>query len=728
MLVCGTVTTQSTDIVTTDDDAGSLATLIIRLNIARRNFGAYPKGHPIITTSLAKVLNVYEGLLHKHDGLILGVTSDSLMVDGVILKKSNVVYRDFSRALFERGIGALLFHSGLTIEELSNFTIILGLKQEQIQQLGGIEQVWAKARIVAMTIRPIRYDLFQATDEDSITIDRAILSGEGLWDKFEKELTLSELSYGRSDDACLDPEILAEVLNRRFAVGNINEAEIRKAIADFLAPSDIDFSSETLSGRPYQKLAAFISNLTPELRRQFLESSFAAKSKDRQTSAERILNNLSDSAILETLEDISNNRLSVSPVVFGLLQHLGQKITQQRSITQNNDNDNDLSCKLKTIFQEHAAEEYIPAAYQKELDSIKASERFSPLSIEDSTDLLKTVETRSIENSIGQILMNFIREGVETPEERDLLLQNLSDMFGFFLQTGDYGQLHAMIDQLADGTFPEEIQQRLREKYGQREFQEEILDGLTTWGKPRYADIRSLIHKIGGGFVEAILERLSEEKNMSLRRFYMDCLTEMGPVTRLPIINRLNDHRWYFLRNLLIILTAQNDPTVVPLIKPLLRRDDPRLRNEVLKALVHFRDPQAEKQILNDLDSPNPEQQTTAIQLAEQCSSPDIVSKLINMLSPGGFSTVECERKSTIIRALGETGRSEAMPELAKILRSRSLFYARQLTKLKAEVIRSLSKYPPTVARPVLERIANGSGELSSLATETLRIIPGKQL
>ncbi|MDD2309117.1 MAG: hypothetical protein PHH91_06000 [Desulfuromonadaceae bacterium] len=560
------MTTQSTDRATTDNDAGSLATLIIGLNIARRNCGAYPKGHPIITASLAKVLSVYEGLLLKHDGLILGVTSDSLMVDGVILEKSNVVYRDFSRALFERGIGALLFHSGLTIEELSNFTIILGLKREQIQQHGGIEQVWAKARIAAMTIRPIRYDLFQTTDDDSSTTDKAILSGEGLWDKFAKEVTLSEISYGRSDDICLDPEILAEVLNRRFAVGSINEAETRKAIADFLAPSDIDFSSQTLSGRPYQKLAAFISNLTPELRRQFLESSFTAKNKDRQTSAERILNNLSDSAIVETLEDISDNRLSVSPAVFGLLQRLGQNITQQRSsITQYIDNDDDLPCKLKTIFQEHAAEEYIPAAYQKELDSIKASERFSPLDIEDSADLLKTVENRSIENSIGQILMNFIREGVETPEERDLLLQNFSDMFGFFLQTGDYGQLHAMIDQLADGTFPDEIQHRLREKYSQREFQEEILDGLTTWGKPRYADIRSLIHKIGGEFVEAILERLSEEQNMSLRRFYMDCLTEMRPVTRLPIINRLNDHRWYFLRNMLIILTAQNDPAVVPL-------------------------------------------------------------------------------------------------------------------------------------------------------------------
>ena len=720
--------TQSIDIATNDVDARSLATLIIELNIARRNCGAYPKGHPVITASLAKVLRVYEGLLNKNEELILGVTTDSLLVNGVLLEKSSVVYRDFSRALFERGIGALLFHSGLTIEELSNFTIILGLKREQIQRHGGIEQVWAKARIAAMTIRAIRYDLFQSTDEDSVTADRAILSGEGLWDTFAKRLTLNELSYGRSDDTCLDPEILAKVLNRQFALGSINETDIREAIANFSAPSGVDYSSETLSGQPYQKLATFISNLTPELRRQFLESSFGAKSKDRQTTAERIITNLPDGAILETLEEISNNRLSVSPVIFGLLQRLGQNISSQSNVTGKIATDDDLSRKLKTIFQEHAAEEFVPADYQNELNNINASGQVLRLNIEDSAALLRTVENRSIESSIGQILMNFIREGVETPEERDLLLQNLSDTFGFFLQTGDYGQLHTMIDQLTDGTFPVEIQYLLREEYGQREFQEEILDGLTVWGKPRYADIRSLILKIGGEFVEAILDRLSEEKNMSLRRFYMDCLIEMGPVTRVPIINRLNDHRWYFLRNLLIILTAQNDPAVVSLIQPLLRSNDPRLRNEVLKALVHFRDPHAEKQILYDLDSQNPEQQTAAIQLAERCTSPAIASRLISMLSPGGFSQVECERKSAIVRALGEIGRSEALPELAKILSSRSLFYSRQLTKLKADIIRSLSKYSPEVARPVLERIADGSGEIASVATETLKIIPGKQL
>lgn len=720
--------TQSNDIPAHKIEAKALASLITELNIARRNSSAYPKGHPVIAASLAKVLRVYDDLLKEHDEIILGVTSDALMVDGVVLEKSNLVYKDFSRVLFERGIGALLFHKGTTIEELNKFTSILSLKREQIQRYGGIEQVWGTAGISAITIRPIRYDLFTTTDQDSITVARSGNQDEQLWDRFARELTLGNLPTGESGEICLEPEILAAILNQQLSSGSINETELRAAITGFLETEPDGSSSDPVSDQPYHKLASFISNLAPELRRQFLDSSFGARSKGHLTAAERVLSNLSDSAIVETLEDISQNRLNVSPVVFGLLQRLGSNAGSPHNRTKESVEDDEISHKMKTIFREHASEEFVPDDYQRKLNHIIASDQIPRLNMEEVTDLLSTVENRSIEGSIGQILMNLIRDGFESPEECDLLLKNLSDMFGYFLQTGEYGQLHTMINQLTDGTFPVEIQYRLREEYGRREFLEEILDGLTVWGKPRYADIRSLIQKIGGQFIEAILDRLSEENNMSLRRFYMDCLIEMGPVTRVPIINRLYDPRWYFLRNLLIILSAQNDPSVVALIRPLLRSEDPRLQHEVLKTLVHFSDPQAEKLVMDNLNSLNPDLQTTAIQLAERCKSPAIAVRLAGMLSLGGFSQVECERKSAIVHAMGEIGRAEVLPELGKILSSRSLLHSRQLTKLKTDIIHSLPKYPPVVSRPILEHIANGSGETAQLAEETLRLITGKHV
>jgi hypothetical protein len=724
------VITQPNNIPTQKPETSALASLITELNIARRNSSAYPKGHPVIAASLAKVLHIYENLVHEHDEIILGVTNETLMVNGVVLEKSNLVYKNFSRVLFERGIGALLFHIGITVEELNDFIAILVLKREYIQQSGGIEQLWATAGITAMTIRPLRYDLFTSIDQDSITVGQSGNQADQLWNTFTQELTRGALILVDDGEYDCAPEVLANILNQKFADGIMDESEVRAAISCFFEnetgnTSPDLHSSSSDSPDPYKKLADFISSLTPELRRQFLNSTFNAMNPERQTAAEHMLNSLSEEVIIEALDDISHDRLSISPVVFGLLQRLGANAGSSQHRFEEETEDSEIVHKMKTILREHASEEFVPDSYQRKLNKIITSDHLLNRNMEDVSSLLTTMENRSIEGSIGHILMNLIRESLESPEERDMLLQNLTDMFGFFLQTGDYDQLLTMIDQLTDGTFPIEIQYRLREEYGRREFLEEILDGLTIWGKSIYGDIRALITKIGGPFIETILDRLSEEKNMSIRRFYMDCLIDMGPVTRIPIRCRLDDTRWYFLRNLLIILCAQNDPSSIDRIRALLRSEEPRLRLEALKTLVHFRDPQAEQLLMNNLNSQNQEIQVAAIQLAERCASSAITALLAQMLVQGGYSHSECERKSAIVHTLGEIGRTEVLPELAKVLRSRSLFHSKHLTRLKSDIIRSLPKYPVHFSRPVLELIAKDSGEIARLAQETLRIISG---
>lgn len=212
-----------------------------------------------MAASLAKVLQSYDDLLSRHTEIILGVTSDALMVDGAVLDKSNVVYRDFSRVLFDRGIGALLFHRGLTIEELNNFTIIMGLKREQILQHGGIKQIWAKARITALSIRPIRYDLFKTTDQDSVTTDSVTENGEGLWFRFARELILDKLPGVGTNEDQLEPEMLAEVLNQQYANGNISNTELQRTITAFLVPLDAASSPDD-SLQAQTHLAIIIDN------------------------------------------------------------------------------------------------------------------------------------------------------------------------------------------------------------------------------------------------------------------------------------------------------------------------------------------------------------------------------------------------------------------------------------------------------------------------------------
>ena len=189
--------------------------LISELNISRRNSLSYPKGHQIAEASLQKVLNTYSNLRSTGEKIVVGVAFDALLIGNTALDKSNKILRDFARVLYDRGIGTLVLHRGLTIGELRNLVWILGTKREDIYGDGGIENVWHKAGISSIEIRAIRYDMFTTTEEARISKNTAEDSKEGLWERFSRSQVAGELCPGGIVDSCLDPDLLADALNRQ---------------------------------------------------------------------------------------------------------------------------------------------------------------------------------------------------------------------------------------------------------------------------------------------------------------------------------------------------------------------------------------------------------------------------------------------------------------------------------------------------------------------------------
>lgn len=710
-------------------DVKALAGLIIELNIARRNFKSYPKGHPVIEGAFQKVISHYNTLLQSREELAIGVAKDSLMYGTAILEKNNLVYRDFARVLFEHSIGVLTMRKGLSTKELENFNIILGLKREEINRHGGIEALWGKAQITSLTITAIRYDLFGMSDQEDEESELPDTSSEGIWERFTRSLMAGSLGH-QSDPAGsnFEPEILAAFLNERFSQAGATKLDTDSiaAIGEFMRLECSRPSSLKSGNMPFIKLAAFISALNPDLRCQFLSSTFGIENPDGSAVTENIVNSMPAEIVLETLQDLNQNDVSVPPVIMSLLQKLSSHADKGRNRLISQIQDDELQEKMRTVFKEHASEEFIPDIYQQQLTTLVTENQVRNIPDNALTDLLATVESNIVENRISDIILNLVTSGGDTLHEREFFLQNLSDLFGYFLQIGDYGQLVKMIDRTNDDSFPIDLQYYLRENYARREFLDEILNGLTTWGKPRYNDIREIITKIRSPFIEALLDNLATEDNMSLRRFMMDRLIEMGPMTRVPIAIRLDDDRWFVLRNLIVILRAHSDVAIIPLIRPLTKHSNAKVRQEALYTLVMLHDAASEKQVLRDLDSEDREVQLTAISLAEKSRLPDIHKKLLLLLSRGGLTQLEYETKSAIVKALGELHRPESLPEFAKILASSSMFSSKILNRLKIDIIRALENFPLQTVAPLLERIAAGRDEIALQAQDTLKNIKAK--
>ena len=722
------MSSNQSDIAVSGVDTRVLSSLIIEFNIVRRNFRSYPPGHPLIESSLKKLLTHYDDLLGSADELSIAVARDSLMFEGIHLDKNNPVYRDFARVLFQCGIGALTFRPGLRVTEAKSFLEILGMKREEIARAGGIDAVWEQAGIESLTIQAIRYDMFTASEDDAGPSEPS-LPGEGLWERFARGLIEGSLdnSQGASED--LDPELLAALINQHYADSpGEQQGTYAEAITEFMHQTE---QSTSLGDNGVSdKLVRFVAGINPELRHQFLNNAFEDAGPNGRALAARLGNSITAESVLEVLDDINQHQMTMSPVIMGLLQKLSFHVPKQNSNSRTREpatTQDDFSDRMHTILREQTSEIYVPVDYQIRLNTLVAARQLPRLRRDEIEPLLTTIDSHQIETHISAILLELVSAD-QDPAECELLVRSLSDMAGYFLQTGDYGDFLTILEQAGNPTKPEIFRNMLLEQCSKRDCLEEILTGLNVWGKPRYDQIRNLIWKIGIPFIEPLLDHLAEEASLSLRRFLMERLVEFGPAIHEPILARLHDQRWYFLRNLIILLKDVHNPESLLALRPLTRHAHPRVRQEAFKTLLACRDGFAEQLLLRDLESINRETKLAAIHLVEVTKAPPAFNHLLLMLGQGGLSAPEVDIKCAVVKALGEFGRDDALPELTRILFSRNLLHPKLLSKLKLEIVTSLERYPLGAVQRLLLKAAEGFDEVSRKADDVLRsMLRGKQ-
>ncbi len=713
------------------------------LNIARRNWNAYPSGHPLIETSLQKLLDSFTALCRIDGGIQIGITRDGLLLGEEFVEKNNQICRSVAAVFFERGIGALMVVHPPDREELSALLGLLALKREEVFAQGGIEKLWQEAAITALEVRAIQYDRFSGTEEERLQHqpDADEMTGS-LWEQFVLLLTKGEVGFSVADtQGGVRPELLAAALNahfvRRTGSGRgLSTNTVRSTTAliqQVFAFSDQEANSSGSSGTELSEaesgwsglaeeipeikadLATFIAALDPGLRRQILNG-FCETGAADETAAADFFGFLDSFVVQQTYADAEE--YAAAPE---LLQKILRKLLPQLADTYvTSSDDGDIRDKMHVLLQENLREAYMPDDYIQGLLETLNSETLSQPDTTELAALLSTLTPQFINNRGSEIILQLViaDPGGEHAQE---LIRNLADLCGHFLEMGDYGQVLKVLSQAADPRLPQPLRSAMRDAFCRREFLDEILSGLTIWGKPKYDQVTLLIQVLGRAFIEPMLDRMAEEENMSLRRFMMDRVQSFGSTARPFLLARLDDNRWYVLRNIIVMLRALGPIQEVEQFRPLLRHANQKVRLEALKSLMQVGDPVAQRQVLHDLDSFDRETQLTALAMVDRNSPPEMVRKLLSLVKGGGYTAVECELKAAAVHALGEIGRPEALPELAKVLAARSLLAFKALNRLKIDVVRSFEQYPVAAAVPLLARLAEGSDEVARQAAESLK-------
>jgi HEAT repeat protein len=710
-------------------DTALLSKLIHEFNIARRNVSSYPKGHPVVTSSCERVIGLFDRLFESRDELTIGVAKDSLVIDGHFFDRLTPFARHFARSLFNHRVAFVTFQKGLTAGEVEKFNDILTVKREQIIALGGIESVFRESGLPNLWIREIRYDDFHVTEDISSDDATDGSSPFSLWESFVLELLRDALPSSRMpqvQDTAVGPEFLLAVIQ-----GQLQHDQLRgmERLAIFLRKEAHRGSLTNRERESFEKIIDFINNLPPELRRHFFERVLHALEGDADPALE-ILLHLSTEAILEAVQLCEENDVAPPPLLLGVVEKLSEctRVDQGdawRSHGEESDPVDGPQRKLDVIFRETTGEEFIPVDYLHALKKLIATRNIPAPEEEDLLELKQTLSSDCVEIAVSDIILDSFP--FASGEQLEALKRTMLDYSAYFLEIGDYRSIANMYERLRknrceSGHAAHSLSQEILDTFEETEFIREVLNGLDIWGKEKFHEIDSLIQMIGRPFVEPLLDRLAEEENRTVRRYCLDQLLKLAEQAQESVLARMNDTRWYVVRNLLIILRRSGDPDLAMHLRRVAAHPHPKVRQKVMEMLLQLRDPEGDRLLLDDLSSDVEALRLQAIKLAEKSVHPDIVEALLGILLRKGFSPEAVTEKKAAIRSLAEIGDPRTIPVLEKVLTKWVFFRSSPHLALKKEVVQTLGRYrDPSVPELLVRMAQSRNPELSDLARVQLR-------
>lgn len=184
-----------------------IKTLLTRLSVAISRRRTYSASHPMaVQSELALANELLPKLAHVRT-LVLGVSDRELMVNGALPEKAGPIARDLAERLHRRGIGAITFQQGATIEGLRSLL-------DWIMQAPGPDESEPPGN-PGVGIKRLAYDMLVMADPEAV--QREVSS---IW----RELVHAAVSGGRSAGQ------MRGSLSAGFVEGEISLEELGRSI------------------------------------------------------------------------------------------------------------------------------------------------------------------------------------------------------------------------------------------------------------------------------------------------------------------------------------------------------------------------------------------------------------------------------------------------------------------------------------------------------------------
>ncbi len=680
-------------------DAKLLSSAIIELNISRRSVGLYPSDHPIVKESLRKAFSCFERLFEISHTVTLGIAKNTLVVGDFLLDARNPVFKEFAESLHLKGIAAVTFYPGLTMEELQGFHELLVAK----------DSLTGPAIIGRAQSKGIKSIKFIPLDISKFSFAEDCLREKGtdcaLWESYISGLIDGKLADSDSEGILLSvrQEDIAAFLNDRMS--GDDETAYDRVITSYLKKRE----NAGIRTEAFSKFLSLIENLSPELKQQFIKRSFGRPVVDA-AEAESLLKEIT-AYDMERLETILHENSTIIPEslsnLLAKLRHakVDDSFLDRVGASHGAIDDIEIDENMIRLFQNDQFNDYVDNNYQEQLQRMMQTPKIS------TAHLAEEIEAHYREELTDKIFSEIVLELLEGDlierEDYQSLLSRIPAVTRQFLETGRFCEISEMYNTIyshsRNGKFNDDASGILSDFFHSEDFLSELIEALKLWGRfEREGGLR--FAKMNTSYLMGrLLDALSEENDSSVRKFLLYVLSSFGDEIFPEVIRRLNDPRWYVVRNMMYIIREAGGVKYVTHVRRFARDKNEKICLEAVKTLIHFKTSDSLSYIKFHLNGDNPELRSKIIGLVGTYRCGDAVPYLLQLLDKKEIFGSGSGEKILLIRALGKIGDSRALSLLAKIYHSNALFFKADLDQLRVEIFKSIGNYPRDSVNHLLE-------------------------
>ncbi len=683
-------------------DAKLLSEAVIELNTSRRSVGLYPLEHPITRQSIERAFALLKKLFELRSSITLGVAKDVLMIDEYTLDSKNPVYREFALALYTKGIATITFYSGLEENELLILHSLISEKDLLGQALIEIAQSKNLRHIRLVPIDISKFKFIEGAQRD------AKGSGQAVWEDYIYGIMEGKLADKDVEGIILSipPEDIAQVLSRH--ISDTKEDSYDRVITTYLSKK----GRHELNRASLNKFVTLVENLSPDIKEQFLERAFNNMSLN-QMETEEMIAELTPEDIEKMMKIFKKHssmpqslRLLVEKLAEGKQPEFAEGVFHGGSVSID---DIELTNDMVKLFEEDQFGKFVDEQYQKDLENMLKTYRAKQFPVLE--EIQKALRPEIIDSAYSNTIIELINfENIER-EDHLRLLTKLSELVTVFLETGrfeDVLHIHNVIySHMIEGKFKTEALSMVEYFFHSEQFISKLLEALKIWGRYSREGAFKLARVLRLYMMTPLLDALNEEKNSSQRKFYLSILTYMGKGILPEAVRRLEDERWYVVRNMIYLIRECNGKEHVKKVRALIKHKHKKIRLEALKTLLHFGTIDAFSYLKLFLTGKDPEIKEQAIGLSGACRIKKAVPYLLEILEKRDLLGADLNYRLLAIDALGKIGDPSAIDTLKKLYSSKYPFYKDAVAEgLRLEIIKSLNNYPPARVRPFLELAA----------------------